>query len=195
MGWKYRAKRGSQMERVARAYNEMPDASAVEIGWRLGINAEYVRATLRRLNLPPRYVLRPRKEPKIKSRHAERGPWTDDLEAKGRRLWAAKVSAREIAKALGHGITRNGVIGKANRMGWERYPSPPPVVVRIPELPPPPPTFRPFLNEPKPEWACREGGCGRTRLRPYERCQTHHDEHMRRKREAAAAAAYEGVAI
>ncbi|WP_162917009.1 GcrA family cell cycle regulator [Dongia deserti] len=48
-------------------------------------------------------------------------PWR--LEAL-RRLWDQKVSANKIASALGGGLTRNAVIGKAHRLGLAGRPSP-----------------------------------------------------------------------
>lgn len=48
-------------------------------------------------------------------------PWR--LEAI-RRLWDQGVSAKQIAAALGGGLTRNAVVGKAHRMGLTGRPSP-----------------------------------------------------------------------
>jgi GcrA cell cycle regulator len=42
--------------------------------------------------------------------------WTEILEEELRQRWAAGTSATVIAKELGNGITRNAVIGKANRL-------------------------------------------------------------------------------
>lgn len=44
-------------------------------------------------------------------------PWTEDRVEKFKGLWADGLSAPKIAKQLGGGITRNGVIGKAQRLG------------------------------------------------------------------------------
>lgn len=44
-------------------------------------------------------------------------PWTDALTETLRQLWGAGVSASLIARELGHGITRNAVLGKAMREG------------------------------------------------------------------------------
>lgn len=44
--------------------------------------------------------------------------WTADRVAAAKKRYLAGESATEIAKALGGGLTRNGVIGKADRMGW-----------------------------------------------------------------------------
>ncbi|WP_119304984.1 GcrA family cell cycle regulator [Dongia deserti] len=41
-----------------------------------------------------------------------------------RRLWGQGVSAKQIASALGGGLTRNAVVGKAHRMGLAGRPSP-----------------------------------------------------------------------
>ena len=41
-----------------------------------------------------------------------------------KRLWADGLTASEIADAIGHGTTRNMVIGKAHRLGLESRPSP-----------------------------------------------------------------------
>lgn len=45
--------------------------------------------------------------------------WSEELENDLRKLWN-KMSAGEIAKRLGHGLTRNAVIGKGNRLGLVR---------------------------------------------------------------------------
>ena len=50
--------------------------------------------------------------------------WTDDVVARLTDLWNAGKSASEISKALGEGITRNAVIGKAHRLGLKARPSP-----------------------------------------------------------------------
>lgn len=39
-------------------------------------------------------------------------------------MWAEGKTASEIADALGGGVTRNMVIGKAHRLGLEPRPSP-----------------------------------------------------------------------
>lgn len=44
-------------------------------------------------------------------------PWTEAVVAELRRLHAARMSASQIADALGGGITRNAVIGKLTRLG------------------------------------------------------------------------------
>lgn len=42
--------------------------------------------------------------------------WTDDRVSLLKKLWGEGKSAAEIAKALGGGVTRNAVIGKAHRL-------------------------------------------------------------------------------
>jgi GcrA cell cycle regulator len=43
--------------------------------------------------------------------------WTEAKVKKLAKLWGKNLSARDIAEKLGEGITRNAVIGKANRLG------------------------------------------------------------------------------
>ena len=43
--------------------------------------------------------------------------WTEAKVKKLAKLWGKKIPARDIAEKLGEGITRNAVIGKANRLG------------------------------------------------------------------------------
>jgi len=50
--------------------------------------------------------------------------WTDDRVAMLKKMWKDGHSAADIAKALGKGVTRNAVIGKAHRMGLSGRPSP-----------------------------------------------------------------------
>lgn len=50
--------------------------------------------------------------------------WTPERTETLRRLWLDGVDARTIATQLG-GVTRNAVIGKANRLGLARPPSHP----------------------------------------------------------------------
>lgn len=54
----------------------------------------------------------------------EKMSWTDDRIGVLKRMWKEGKSAAEIAKALGKGVTRNAVIGKAHRMGLSGRPSP-----------------------------------------------------------------------
>jgi len=46
--------------------------------------------------------------------------WTEAKVKKLAKLWGKGVSAREIAEKLGESITRNAVIGKANRLGLNK---------------------------------------------------------------------------
>ncbi|MBE7216994.1 MAG: GcrA cell cycle regulator, partial [Caulobacteraceae bacterium] len=43
--------------------------------------------------------------------------WTDDRVDSLRKLWLDGLSASQIAKQLGGGVTRNAVIGKVHRLG------------------------------------------------------------------------------
>jgi len=43
--------------------------------------------------------------------------WTEAKVKRLSKLWEKNISAREIAEKLGDGISRNAVIGKANRLG------------------------------------------------------------------------------
>jgi hypothetical protein len=42
--------------------------------------------------------------------------WTPDLEAQLRAMWDAGRTGGDIAEALGFGLSRNAIIGKARRM-------------------------------------------------------------------------------
>ena len=46
--------------------------------------------------------------------------WTDNRVALLSDLWQSGYSARQIAERLGEGVTRNAVIGKANRLGLSK---------------------------------------------------------------------------
>ena len=46
--------------------------------------------------------------------------WTEAKVKKLAKLWGKKIPARDIAEKLGEGITRNAVIGKANRLGLNK---------------------------------------------------------------------------
>lgn len=46
-----------------------------------------------------------------------RDTWTDDRVQTLSKLWREGQSASQIARDLGHGITRNAVIGKVHRLG------------------------------------------------------------------------------
>ena len=50
--------------------------------------------------------------------------WTDDKIDKLQRLWGKGLTASQIAKKIGSGITRNAVIGKAHRLKLPSRPSP-----------------------------------------------------------------------
>lgn len=43
--------------------------------------------------------------------------WTPDRTDRLTKLWALGWTASQIADALGYGLTRNAVIGKAHRLG------------------------------------------------------------------------------
>lgn len=51
-------------------------------------------------------------------------PWTDDRIDLLKSHWEAGMTASQIAEALGQGVSRNAVIGKAHRLGLEARPSP-----------------------------------------------------------------------
>lgn len=50
--------------------------------------------------------------------------WTEERIEKLSKLWDEGLSASQIAKKLGEGVTRNAVIGKAHRLGLKARPSP-----------------------------------------------------------------------
>lgn len=50
--------------------------------------------------------------------------WTDDRIEMLKAHWEAGMTASQIAEALGQGVSRNAVIGKAHRLGLEARPSP-----------------------------------------------------------------------
>jgi GcrA cell cycle regulator len=50
--------------------------------------------------------------------------WTKEKVGTLEKMWKSGKSAAEIAKALGSGVTRNAVIGKAHRLGLSGRPSP-----------------------------------------------------------------------
>lgn len=45
------------------------------------------------------------------------GTWTDERVEFLKKLWVAGLSASQVADEIGHGITRNAVIGKVHRLG------------------------------------------------------------------------------
>ena len=47
-------------------------------------------------------------------------PWTDEKCEELKRLWAEGYSASDIAKQLGIGVTRSGVLGKVMRLQLEK---------------------------------------------------------------------------
>lgn len=49
-----------------------------------------------------------------------KSPWTADREAMLRELWARGMSASEVAREIGGGVTRNSVIGKITRLKIQR---------------------------------------------------------------------------
>ncbi|MCS6986866.1 MAG: GcrA cell cycle regulator [Sphingomonadaceae bacterium] len=50
--------------------------------------------------------------------------WTEERIALLKKLWQEGHTASQIAEALGEGLTRNAVIGKAHRLGLSQRPSP-----------------------------------------------------------------------
>jgi len=50
--------------------------------------------------------------------------WTDERVKILTNMWNEGKTASDIVDALGEGVTRNAVIGKANRIGLEKRPSP-----------------------------------------------------------------------
>lgn len=50
--------------------------------------------------------------------------WTEERIEQLRALWDEGKSASQIAAALGEGVSRNAVIGKAHRLGLKARPSP-----------------------------------------------------------------------
>lgn len=50
--------------------------------------------------------------------------WTDERIAQLKAGWEGGMTASQIAEALGEGVSRNAVIGKAHRLGLESRPSP-----------------------------------------------------------------------
>lgn len=54
----------------------------------------------------------------------DNSPWTDERIATLKRMWGEGATRSQIAAALGGGISRNAVIGKAHRLGLASRPSP-----------------------------------------------------------------------
>ena len=78
--------------------------------------------------------------------------WTDERIDTLKTMWEAGQTASQIAEALGDGVSRNAVIGKAHRLGLQARPSPvkpnesvaaEPVVEAAPPPPPLPPAPAP----------------------------------------------------
>ena len=72
-------------------------------------------------------------------------PWTPELDAELRRLWAEGHSGTAIGDAIG--MTKNAVIGRAHRLKCERRPSP---IGRTRATPPPPPPKIKAQPKPRP---------------------------------------------
>jgi GcrA cell cycle regulator len=69
-------------------------------------------------NLNARMYLQPTRQTTAMTYPAEKSPWNEDMVAKLKHLWVdEELSAGQIAQELGHGITRNAVLGKAHRIG------------------------------------------------------------------------------
>jgi GcrA cell cycle regulator len=75
--------------------------------------------------------------------------WTDDRVEQLKNLWTEGLSASQIARVLGGGVTRNAVIGKVHRLGLAgratpsrsdrpRLPAAPRISLRTPQQPAPP---------------------------------------------------------
>lgn len=87
--------------------------------------------------------------------------WTDERIDKLKRLWEQGMTASQIADALGEGVSRNAVIGKAHRLGLQSRPSPvkatdapgeaAPAAAAAPAQPPAPPPAPPKVEQPEPE--------------------------------------------
>jgi len=77
-----------------------------------GLTRGAIMGKVHRLKLPPRH---PRK-------NGEASFWTKKRVELLKQLWVTSLSATKIAKVIGKGdeVTRNGVIGKAHRLGLPR---------------------------------------------------------------------------
>lgn len=69
--------------------------------------------------------------------------WTDDRVEVLKKLWLDGLSASQIAKQLGGGVTRNAVIGKVHRLGLSGRAAPSQPVRAVPRAPRPRPTTPP----------------------------------------------------
>ena len=58
--------------------------------------------------------------------------WTEAKVKKLAKLWGKNIPARDIAEKLGEGITRNAVIGKANRLGLTKDLKPKNIEIKTP---------------------------------------------------------------
>ncbi|KQR80920.1 GcrA family cell cycle regulator [Sphingomonas sp. Leaf343] len=90
--------------------------------------------------------------------------WTDERIDTLKTMWEAGQTASQIAEALGQGVSRNAVIGKAHRLGLQARPSPvksndsatvaaaaaPAVPIAAPAAPPPPPPRPAVVAAPPP---------------------------------------------
>jgi GcrA cell cycle regulator len=74
--------------------------------------------------------------------------WTDERVELLRKLWQDGLSASQIAGELGHGITRNAVIGKVHRLGMSGRVKPPSAATARPRAPKPvrPPGSMPAMR-------------------------------------------------
>jgi GcrA cell cycle regulator len=70
-----------------------------------------------KLNCSVKYVQQCRREKPI--RPARSGNWNDERIETMKQLWAAGLSASQVAARLGTGITRNAVISKVHRLGLQ----------------------------------------------------------------------------
>lgn len=103
--------------------------------------------------------------------------WTDERIETLKTMWEAGQTASQIADALGDGVSRNAVIGKAHRLGLQARPSPvkpnetpeqvepvveatPPVVEPEPEPVKPEPQPVAESVSPRPEMVLRSVGPG-----------------------------------
>ena len=74
--------------------------------------------------------------------------WTDERVDQLRSLWTEGLSASQIARVLGQGITRNAVIGKVHRLGLAGRAAP--TRVDRPRLPSAPRVHHMRVREPEP---------------------------------------------
>ena len=82
--------------------------------------------------------------------------WTEERLRRMKQLFEAGCTTREIAAELGHGITRNAVVGKVHRLGLSKMNGNGAKERELRRLKPPPP--------PKPHWAKVEPGTRRVIL-------------------------------